>query len=264
MKIYAQILDRQPTASGLSVRTPDVLYCDRDNYLFTMTAAPPHQVWKQQLLAGETDPGVAAACGRLLGSIHAATWQDAELASAFGEQTFFQDLRVEPYYRHVANKRADLSCALTDLCNSLERERSALVHGDFSPKNLLVSANGLMLLDFEVGHFGDPAFDLGFFLSHLSLKAIKAAPRSHSYVQLASRFCEAYQQPLRARVSATALEHLRERGITNLAACMLARVDGKSRVEYLDRSQQEQVRRLASQMLISPPSNWDEAFDRLE
>ena len=158
------------------VCVPEVLFEDRDNYAFAMTAAPgEHTTWKEQLLAGRGDETIAAACGELLGRLHAGTWRDKDVARRFGDREYFMELRVKPYYRRVAEVHPDLAAAMKELIRSLDENRCCLVHGDFSPKNLLVWADPeqhVMLIDCEVGHYGDPAFDLGFMLSHLTLKAV--------------------------------------------------------------------------------------------
>ena len=153
-----------------------MLFEDRENYAFAMTAAPlGHRSWKEQLLAGQFDETIAAACGQMLGRLHAGTWRDEDVAKQFGDREYFFALRVEPYYRRVAEVHADLTAAMDELICSLDENCCCLVHGDFSPKNLLVwrgPQSDVMLIDCEVGHFGDPAFDLGFMLSHLTLKAV--------------------------------------------------------------------------------------------
>ena len=265
MRICDQLLSTQldkPSAEH-RIETPSVLFTDEENYLFGMTAAPAHAVWKQQLLQGEVQQHVAAACGQLLGTLHAASWQNSEVAASIGDRTFFHDLRVDPYYRHMARQHPDLREELDRLCRSLETHCLALVHGDFSPKNLLVYESGLLLVDFEVGHFGDPAFDLGFFLSHLVLKSVYARSAGKSYLVLSQRFWRSYRLQLEGRLPAASIDNLGQRGIIHCAACMLARVDGKSPVEYLDDSQRDLVRTMGRQFLLEPPGSWGDVCDAL-
>lgn len=245
-----------------AVFVPQIQFSDRENYLYAMSAAPDHVVWKAQLLRGETNPEIASACGRLLGRIHAATWQRPDLAKQFGDTSFFDALRLDPYYRHVARQHADVAEVLYALIESLAQNPRCLVHGDFSPKNILVHDHGLTLVDFEVGHFGDPAFDLGFFLTHLVLKAIWSGAQWWDYLQLTFAFWESYRQTLAPVCGERELASLVERAIAQLAGCMLARVDGKSRVEYLDRNAQERARRFAKDLLFRPVSTWSEVAAR--
>lgn len=49
--------------------------------------------------------------------------------------------------------------------------RGALVHGDVQAGNILLPGDGVKLLDAEIAHVGDPAFDLGMLLAHRLLPA---------------------------------------------------------------------------------------------
>ncbi|MCA9207043.1 MAG: phosphotransferase, partial [Planctomycetales bacterium] len=163
---------------GFRFSVPQVVFEDRENYLYAMSAAPAeHIVWKRQLLRGVADRRIAAACGKLLGRLHARTWNDSGVANQLADRSFFEQLRVDPYYRFAAEQRPEFREYLEPLIASLDENRHSLVHGDFSPKNLLLFQHEVMLVDFEVGHFGDPAFDLGFFLTHIVLKAIHLGNR---------------------------------------------------------------------------------------
>lgn len=254
--------DPASSSSALGIDVPRVLFVDRDNYLFAMSAAPQHVVWKAQLLSGLICKSTAAACGALLGTIHAVTWMDSDVESRLRDTGFFDALRVDPYYRHVARQHADVSSALNRLAQSLVEHPRCLVHGDFSPKNLLVHEGGLTLVDFEVGHFGDPAFDLGFFLSHLVLKAVRSDSGWKDFFALTLAFWDEYRRKLLPVCGPAELEAVEQRGIGNLAGCMLARVDGKSRVDYLDSTGQDQVRLFGRDLLWQTPKTWPEVIDR--
>jgi 5-methylthioribose kinase len=242
---------------------PRILFVDRPNYLFAMTCAPDDAVtWKSHLMAGRVDLEIAERLGTILGTIHAEAPRSPILTARLADTSLFDELRVDPYYRMVARAHPDLAQAIDALVASMkrpERERT-LVLGDFSPKNILVHSDGLILLDFECAHAGDPAFDLGFFLSHLLLKRTRAAlhdpGRSSEYAELARRFWAAYlERRGLAREEQAGLVH---RGCLHTAGCALARVDGKSPVEYLDALGQSSVRRFAREALSSNPATWDE------
>ena len=153
-----------------------------------MTCAPDDAVtWKTHLMAGQIDPDIAARLGTILGTIHAKAPASPALRETLSDTSLFEELRVDPYYRTAARAHPDLAPRIALLIASMDRpagERT-LVLGDFSPKNILVHSGGLILLDFECAHAGDAAFDLGFFLSHLLLKTIRAAANDR---QLASRY----------------------------------------------------------------------------
>lgn len=247
-----------PHSSEVSITTPRVLFEDRENFLFAMTAAPPqHTVWKQLLLSGEVEPRIADRCGWLLGTLHVGTWCDSAAERRLGDQRFFRDLRIDPYYRKVAEVHPDLAEPLGRLIDSALENRLALVHGDYSPKNLLVYDGGLMLVDFEVGHFGDPAFDLGFFLSHLVLKTFRAGEDWLRFWQLTESFWQSYWTRLTPRVPGADQRDLERRAVQNFAGCVLARIDGKSQVEYLpELPLRNRIRRFAGHLLRETPSNW--------
>jgi 5-methylthioribose kinase len=268
LAICARLVARdraQPSAdsAALEARTPRILFEDRENYLFAISAAPrPNVVWKAELLAGRTDPRIAAACGTLLGTLHAGSWLDEEIQRQIGDRTLFDELRVDPYYRTLAAARPETREAVARVIADLETHPRSLVHADFSPKNLLVHEGGLLMVDFETGHFGDPAFDLGFFLTHLVLKACLKMPEHAAYLELAREFCRAYEKVMSDRVAAAERAALWARGVRNFALCAWARLDGKSPVEYLSEERRRQiVRGLCRDVLESDMQTWPALVD---
>lgn len=245
---------------------PKLLFEDRDNFLFAMDAIPrKHIVWKTALLAGEADPSIARRLGEVLATIHAQTIGDADLRERLGDRTIFDELRLDPFYRYVAARDAELRSSLERLIEETLATSVCLVLGDFSPKNILLvpSEAGfhgerprLVLVDFETGHFGDPAFDLGFFLSHLLLKTIKHARRADEFLEMVRAFWSAYCESLsHALTPVSLLPVLEARIVRHLAACMKARVDGKSTVGYLTPEGQNLVRELTREWLLSSPES---------
>jgi 5-methylthioribose kinase len=258
LRICQRIVAETSVRGPIAISTPRILFEDRAQYLFGMTAAQqPNRVWKADLLAGRADAAVAEAAGRLLGTLHAGSWNDAAVASAIGDRTLFDELRVDPYYRTLAVARPETRPAVERLIASLETHPRCLVHADFSPKNMLLFSGGALLVDFETGHYGDPAFDLGFFLSHLMLKAFLMAPRHAPYVALTESFRTAYDAELRTAVSQQELADLWQRGVQNFAGCAWARLDGKSPVEYLSQEpRREAVRELCREIFATQPTTW--------
>jgi len=243
---------------------PQVLFEDQDNYLFGMEAIDAdHIVWKQSLLAGEFDPQISETLGKYLATIHAKTAGSDELLERWNCLEVFDELRVDPFYRRIAAVHPDLRPAIDRLIDEILHNRICAVHADFSPKNILITADGISLVDFETGHYGDPAFDLGFFLSHLLLKAVKFADRCEEFFPLPSTFWTSYLQQLGQQVFEVA--DLERRAIENLAACMLSRIDGKSTVDYLpETKQQNLVRDYCHQLFLDPPQTIPECFDILK
>ncbi len=263
LRVCAELLDTAPSEvpakRELVARTPRILHEDRDNYAFAMTAAPAdHRVWKADLLSGRADQAIAIACGRLLGRLHAGSWQNAEIARRLDDRKIFDELRLDPYYRALARKfPGEDAAALERLIESVWAHRRSLVHADFSPKNLLVYEGGLLLVDFETGHYGDPAFDLGFFLSHLMLKAAYHAPQCEPYLALTERFWEAYGGELAARIGDEEWVDLQRRAVLNFAGCGWARLDGTSKVDYLtDPARREKFRGFCRSVIGNSPEHW--------
>ena len=261
----ARLLDAQRRPpDGPAANVPRIVFEDRDNYILAIQAAPhPHSVWKSDLLAGRVDDQVARSCGWLLGTLHARSWLDAQIAEQLGDRRLFDELRVDPYYRTLAATQPEVRPKVEHLIQSMEHHPCALVHADFSPKNLLVYENGLMMVDFETGHYGDPAFDLGFFLSHLVLKACAKAPVHDKYLVLADEFVLEYDQIVGPRVGTKELARLWTRGLQNLAGCAWARLDGKSPVEYLDDPPRRRaIRDVCRELFAEPPDRWSQVRAR--
>jgi 5-methylthioribose kinase len=238
---------------------PAVLFEDRADYLYAMTCAPEScTVWKTELLGGRLHPEIARQAGEALGSIHAKTAGQAAMLERFAPLEVFDQLRLDPYYRRVALAHPDLANCLQLLIDeTIDPPEKSLVLGDFSPKNMLVSPTGLILLDFETAHAGDPAFDLGFFLSHLFLKSFRASPDFAPLFELISVFCEAYQEQCVVEPA------LVSRTSRHVGACLLARVDGKSPVDYKDELNVDAVRRGGRVVLHEEPAEWGQLLQLL-
>ncbi len=191
--------------------------------------------WKQLLLSGFADADAAARAGRLLAEIHRRSAGGVEVRRVFDTTRNFFQLRIEPYLLVTGAKHPALNPLFHAEAKRLENTRECLVHGDFSPKNMLVGSDRLVILDCEVAWYGDPAFDLAFFLNHLLLKALFHAPKDTGIPAMVLQFWAAYQA---ARPSA----EIGPRTGRLLLMLMLARVDGKSPVEYLDEERRNFVR----------------------
>ena len=247
---------------------PRVLFHDRENYLFAMQAVDAdHTVWKARLLQGQIDLQIAAALGGYLATIHRRTAHDVELRDRFGDTGFFVELRIDPFYRRVAEVHTDLRVAIERLVDETLEKSVCLVHGDFSPKNILITRSGLSLVDYETGHFGDPAFDLGFFLSHLLLKTVLYQDRCAEFLGLARTFWQSYLAGLGRTAESDGFggSDLDRRTIPHTAACMLARIDGTSPIDYLTQdAAQECVRAFSRRLLVDPPAQVETVLERLQ
>lgn len=246
---------------------PNVLFEDRANYLFGMEAvAADHRVWKADLLAGVVDETIARKAGELLAAIHRETAGQSGFQNQFGDRAVFDELRVDPFYRPLLRKHPHIAPALERVIEEVLTLSVCVVHADFSPKNLLISEGTLTLVDFETGHFGDPAFDLGFFLSHLVLKTIKHRKNQEAFLSLMQTFCDSYWEHLQSQHRpGFERNDLERRTIGNLAGCLLARIDGKSPIDYFDQPWQgETARALAFTYLMRPVTEIAHALEEIE
>src|SRR5512140_910539 len=189
---------------------PRPLAHDPELGLFAMAFLPGdrYPLWKAQLLAGQVDGSTAAQVGRLLAALHNATAGRPDLAAAFDSGDNFRALRLDPYLVATGARHPDLAPALAALVERTARARIALVHGDVSPKNVLVGPDGPVLLDAECAWYGDPAFDIAFCLNHLLLKAVllprHALDLLRSFDALARAYLEAIRFEPRAQMEARA------------------------------------------------------------
>ncbi len=233
---------------------PRVLHVDRARGLFVMPYLAPddYPCWKTLLAKGEADAGFAERMGGMLGQIHAAGAQHkASLALRFANHDLFHTLRIEPYLLTTAIAHPDCAEDMHSIVASIGRNARVLVHGDVSPKNILVGSNGPVLLDAECATWGDPAFDVSFCLAHLLLKAVWHQEFTRGYVSVFDGFCAGYF----AQVSFESCADLDRRSVPLLAALLLARVDGKSPVEYLAGEMQKRFVRDAARTYLKAPPN---------
>ena len=241
---------------------PQVLFSDRPEYVFAMSSAPDEaRPWKESLLAGDIDYDLGGCAGAVLGRIHDATARNPALIDAFRDRAVFVQLRVDPYYRRIQERRPEVASAVAELIDGMLSSREALCHGDYSPKNMLVDEDDFMLVDYETAHQGDPTMDLGFFLSHLLLKTARRPNERCGYLDLTQVFWEGY----RSEAKFAPISELEKRGIAHCGLCLLARIDGTSPVEYLpEEPKREAVRRLGRAFLLERPATWEEALTLAE
>ncbi len=237
--------------------TPEILADDPGRGMFAMRYLDPtvYRSWKTELHAGRTDPAFAATVGNVLAGIHAATFGRQEIALNFDSEAIFYAIRLEPYLEGTARSRPQVAAQLIELSRITAATRSALVHGDVSPKNILVGPDGPVFLDAECACYGDPAFDLAFCLNHLLLKCLWTPVARDGFLAdfeaLAGGYLEALPEGLD--------DNLEKRAARLLPGLFLGRIDGKSPVEYVtEEADKTLVRSVATEMLQSPPARLSE------
>ncbi|MDQ3876713.1 MAG: phosphotransferase [Actinomycetota bacterium] len=238
---------------------PDVLDLDEIACALVIEAAPAAwREWKRVLLNGEAEPGTAKQLGAVLGTWHRETWDDDAIARRFDDMEAFDQLRIDPYYRTVVRRHPDLARPVLAYVDRMLSTRRCLVHGDYSPKNVLVGKGGLWVIDFEVAHFGDPVFDIAFMVNHLMLKGVHRPDSDERYRRCARAFWSAYREEVDDAL-APPMRYL----LGHVGCLMLARVAGKSPAEYLSESEQEVAWRVATALLLDPPDAVEGAWQVL-
>ena len=232
---------------------PELLGQHAELGVLVMRYLPPadFRLWKKELHAGHVEPTTAKELGQILSSIHSYAAKRPELAQEFPTEQIFFEIRLAPYLIATAEQHPNLASALLALVAQTQKNAKTLVHGDVSPKNILLGAHGPVLLDAECATWSDPAFDLAFCLNHLLLKCLWTSSSSSDFLNSFDVLAQTYLQ-------AVDWEHPQEleaRAARLLPGLLLARVDGKSPVEYITQDKQKNmVRRIASALLLNPPS----------
>lgn len=242
-------------------RITPLVFEDHENHLLAMEAVPePHENWKTMLLEGRLEGDHVEQFARLLGTVHRGGYERREeIAEVFWDRSFFESLRLEPYYGYAAERVPEAADFLRALIEETRACRNTLVHGDYSPKNVLVGNDKLVLLDHEVIHFGEPAFDLGFSLTHLLSKAHHLPEKRDAFADAARLHWFTYRKEIDNPPWAGDLE---ERAVRHTLGCLLARVAGRSPLEYLIDEKRERQRRAALSLMDAPPETVSELVER--
>jgi tRNA A-37 threonylcarbamoyl transferase component Bud32 len=268
-RIYRERAGIETLASMLPAGTvPQVLYEDKENFLFVMSCAPAEGAnWKEQLLQGQVDLRVARKVGVTLGTVHRKTAGVEPVREEFLDDRPFVQLRIDPYHRAAARVHPDLAGAIVPEAQRMLDVKAALVHGDYSPKNIIVTGTSIFLLDFEVVHYGNPVFDLAFMINHLFLKSVYNSPMRQQYFQAVEAFWEGYTKEIasNAALLQSCKSSLERDTVKQLGCLMLARIDGKSPAEYIVSPRtRELVRGIARSILLEETCKLSEVIDLVD
>ena len=229
---------------------PRLLFTDSDHYLLAMECVPePHENWKTLLLAGHVETSHYEQFANLLASIHRGGIAP-EFREMFGDRSFFESLRMEPYYLASAARVPPARVFLEQLVEETRARRITLVHGDYSPKNILIHADRLILLDHEVIHFGDPAFDIGFSMAVLLSGAHHLKYARTALAAGAERYWKVYSGSGGLAEEGASIRHS--------IGCLLARVAGRSPLEYLDEEERRRQQIAVLSVIAHPPRTMPE------
>jgi 5-methylthioribose kinase len=240
---------------------PAFVFEDEQENLLAMQAVPdPHENWKQQLLGGRLRASHVQQFAGLLASIHReAQTRRALFRERFGNRSFFITLRLDPYYRYSASVQPAIAPFLSGLINETLNHTLTLVHGDYSPKNIIVYRDQLILLDHEVVHWGDPAFDLGFSLTHFLSKAHHLPAQRRSFAEAAALYWRIYRTETE---SLPWFNELEPRVVRHTAACLLARAVGRSPLEYLSDEEKISQRNAALNLIGRIPDSVEHLIEQ--
>ncbi|MGH8176135.1 MAG: phosphotransferase [Steroidobacter sp.] len=227
---------------------PEVLWEDASNHRFAMQRVDPRlKNWRDELGRRHVDLATAARAGELLGVLHARSAARPDLARRFGNREFFEQLRIEPFFNRIMQRNPDLAPQVSEAIAALRVEGGALVHGDYSPKNMLVEGAEVVVLDCEPAHWGNPRFDIGFCLTHLMLDGLHRPP-ARDYLPAALNFIDAYARSGPADVL--------DAQLVRITGCLvLARLEGDSPIDYLRELDAPAVKRIASHLIREPAPN---------
>lgn len=241
--------------------TTPLIFEDHEHHLLGMEAVPqPHENWKSMLLAGRLERDHVAQFARLLGTVHRVSGErKSEIEPLFGDRRFFESLRLEPYYVYTGTQVPEAAGFIEALVAETRSHADTIVHGDYSPKNVLVHDGRLVLLDHEVIHLGDPGFDLGFSLTHLLSKAHHVAGCRQAFKQAAIDYWVIYRETVG---DASWAEKLEPRAVRHTLGCLLGRVRGRSPLEYLDAAERTRQARAVTALMMNPPRTVAELAER--
>ena len=222
---------------------PAVYFYDHENYIFGREAAPEHCVmWKSDLLGGQLDFEVAEKAIRSLVIVHNACAKDKQVAEDFADKSIFHDLRISPYIKFLLPKYPQLAGFAEPVIAELMNSSITLIHGDYSPKNIMLDKRKIYIMDFEVATYGHPSFDLAFFSNHFILKSVKNRQYGAAYISMLEYMLNIYFDEM-DYMDKTELE---ASFVRLLSLLMIARVDGKSPAEYITApADKELIRKMA-------------------
>lgn len=234
-----------------------LVFEDFEHHLIAIEAVPqPHANWKAMLLFGDLRSEHVRQYAVLLGTVHReSAARRNELEPLFGDRGYFESLRLEPYYAYTATQVELAAPFIASLIADCRATRESLVHGDYSPKNVLVRNDQLILLDHEVIHFGDPGFDLGFSMTHMLSKAHHLSEQRSQFRDAVDEYWRTYCKTVN---DVSRIELLEPRAVRHTLGCLLGRVRGRSKLEYLDIKERERQERVVVNLMRDPPQRVSE------
>ena len=247
-------------------RVPKILFFDKENHVLVMSRITPDwELWKRQLLDGRIDDRVTVTVASTLAQIHNKTFQDKNIQEKFEDRRILWQLRIDPYYKTVAERHPQVADIVNAEVQRMLATRLCLVHGDYSPKNIFAKDGEIIILDHEIAHYGDPTLDFAFCLNHLLLKfihmSVKEQSLKYEYLKTAENYCTTYLNTVEFEEEQT----LNSNAVKELGCLMLARIDGKSPVEYItDDRAKDIARRISQNILFGDYNKLAQVFEMID
>ena len=237
---------------------PKLTFEDKEHFIMGMEAIPaPFDNLKALFMTSAPLPDHFIKSGTLLGQIHAIGKDRKRIPELFFDSQFFESLRIHPYYVVCQQVLPEATDFFNSLIHDTREDRYTFTHGDYSPKNLLVKNNRLILLDHEVAHFGDGTFDLGFFLAHILSKANHHLSCRKDFLLGTEQFYQAYLELTECLTPAR-----KQRVVRHALGCLLARVKGLSPLEYLTAAEKKIQLSIVLRLLAKPPETVTQLVER--
>jgi 5-methylthioribose kinase len=262
-RIHREALGLRYLSQVMPQHVPQLIFEDAANHILAMSTVPkPHENWKSILLNGDILQHHVKAFGELLGQLHRQGYERrTDFADFFADTIFFESLRLEPYYLYTASQIPNAASFLETLVEETRKQQTTLVHGDYSPKNILLYNDTFILLDYEVIHWGDPAFDVGFGMTHLLSKAHYLEEQRSTFLNAAWVFWKSYTRLVKDLPWSKGLE---QRAVRHTLGCLLARVRGRSPLEYLNGAQRLQQEKIVLEFMSQPPLTFNDLTSEFE
>lgn len=262
-RMYIEYASNQIYHDLLPDCAPKTYFYDEDNYIYGREAVPDGcLMWKDYLMQGDLNFEIAKKSVDVLVAIHNKCAGDAAIKKAFENKEVFYGLRISPYFEFTTKKHTEISKLCEELTHLMMDSAISLVHGDYSPKNIMIMGEKIQVLDFEVAHYGHPAFDLAFLVNHIILKSVKFEEYAAGYLALAEYMMKRYL----SQMTFMNQKEFEPVFVKTLQMLFLARIDGKSPVEYLcsEPLKQEKVRKISLSMIKDQIERLDDMLPRLK
>jgi len=226
---------------------PKILGHDKKKYILAMNwyNKDQYKLWKSSLLKKYIETKDGKRVAEILVKKHAHFFNKKAIKDKFSNDKTFHAIRIEPYILFTSNSYPQYKKLFDKNIDNLSKNKKTLIHGDFSPKNILIGKDSPVILDAETACWGDPVFDLAFCNNHIILKSILNFEIKDKYISLSKCFLDTYISFLNWENK----DEFIERFLSLVPIFILARLDGKSPVEYFQKGHIERSRGLAKKLI---------------